>query len=86
MAKTLVQRYETIVRLIRIFSGICGANIFNPAFKKNILTWIVIIFIYQYFVFTGYTLYVKIYIDKDRPSILQVLCYLGSAVQVSGMD
>ncbi|XP_061395273.1 odorant receptor 67d-like [Musca vetustissima] len=81
MSKNVVDSYEAIVRLIKICSGVCGANVFNPAYKMNILTWIVMTFINLYFAFTGYTLYVNLYIERDWTLMLQIVCFLGSALQ-----
>ncbi|XP_073836929.1 odorant receptor 67d isoform X2 [Musca autumnalis] len=81
MPASVVQRYEMFVRVVKLCCGICGANVFKPDYRMNILTWIVIFFINLYFAFTGYTLYVNIYVEKDWAHILQVLCFLGSALQ-----
>uniref|UniRef100_A0A1I8MWE3 Odorant receptor n=1 Tax=Musca domestica TaxID=7370 RepID=A0A1I8MWE3_MUSDO len=81
MAKTVAQSYDKTILFIKISSAVCGANVLSPAYRMNILTWIVIVCINLYYVFTGYTLYVNIYVEKDWPNVLQVLCYLGSAVQ-----
>uniref|UniRef100_A0A1I8MCH6 Odorant receptor n=1 Tax=Musca domestica TaxID=7370 RepID=A0A1I8MCH6_MUSDO len=81
MTVSVVDEYEGIVRLIKLCSGVCGANVFVANYKVNVLTRIVVTFINLYFIFTGYTLYINIFIEKDWTHMLQVICFFGSALQ-----
>ncbi|XP_061395275.1 odorant receptor 67d-like [Musca vetustissima] len=81
MARTVVQRYKVIIRLLRICAAFCGADILQPDYKMNLLTWIVIAFINMFYIFTGYTIYVNLYVEGEWTNVLQALCMVGSAVQ-----
>lgn len=49
----------------------------------NPLTWTVITFINMFFILTGYTVYVSIYVEGEWSHSLQALAMVGSGVHVS---
>uniref|UniRef100_A0A1I8Q323 Odorant receptor n=1 Tax=Stomoxys calcitrans TaxID=35570 RepID=A0A1I8Q323_STOCA len=79
--KRTVQRFKTILRMARLCSAVCGADVFDPDYRINPLTIFVLLAINSYLICTGYTIYVDIYIERDWTKVLQALCLLGSAVQ-----
>ncbi|XP_013106741.2 odorant receptor 67d-like [Stomoxys calcitrans] len=81
VVKLSVHRYESITRVIRIFSSMCGADVLDPKYRVNLLTWIVLTFINTFFCCTTYTMYINVYVDRDLTKVLQTLCLVGSALQ-----
>uniref|UniRef100_A0A1I8Q921 Odorant receptor n=2 Tax=Stomoxys calcitrans TaxID=35570 RepID=A0A1I8Q921_STOCA len=79
--KRAVESFEAIIRIIRLCSAVCGADVVDPDYRVNPLTVFVLVAINLYLVCTGYTIYVDIYIERDWTKVLQTLCLLGSAVQ-----
>lgn len=83
MVISVVERYEFIVRIIRLSSKYCGCAVLNPEWQMNPLTWTVITFINMFFILTGYTVYVSIYVEGEWSHSLQALAMVGSGVHVS---
>ncbi|XP_061386510.1 odorant receptor 67d-like, partial [Musca vetustissima] len=81
MARTVLERYKLLIRILRLCSALCGADVLDPEYKVNLLTWIVIAFINLFYIFTGYTIYVNLYVEGEWTNVLQALCMVGSAVQ-----
>ncbi|TMW51662.1 hypothetical protein DOY81_003251 [Sarcophaga bullata] len=81
MAKTCFDRYNRIMKITRLMSAICGADIMNPKYKMSPLTWLVIVAINAFYCCTIYTMYVGLVIEGDWKLLLQSLSLVGSAVQ-----
>ncbi|XP_065361863.1 odorant receptor 67d-like [Calliphora vicina] len=81
MAKSCFDRYNKIVGITRTMAALVGADVVDPNYKMNILTWTVILAINAFFVCTIYTIYVGLVVDKDWKVVLQTLSLVGSAVQ-----
>ncbi|XP_061402682.1 odorant receptor 67d-like [Musca vetustissima] len=80
MAISVVQRYEQIIRVIRICSMYVGTDVLKPTWKMNPLTWTVIIFINMFVILTCYTVYFNIYVVGQWSLSLQALTMLGSGL------
>ncbi|XP_055841847.1 odorant receptor 67d-like [Episyrphus balteatus] len=74
-------RFNSLFKFCRKCSVIVGADIIDPNFRYNAVTWFVIMATNTFFVLTAYTIYIGLYIDKDWVILLQALCMAGSAVQ-----
>ncbi|XP_055842637.1 odorant receptor 67d-like [Episyrphus balteatus] len=78
---TCREKFISLFMFARKCAIFVGADVFNPNFRYTWMTWFVIISTNSFFVLSGYTIYVGVYIDKDWTAILQALCMVGSAVQ-----
>uniref|UniRef100_A0A1I8NVP1 Odorant receptor n=1 Tax=Stomoxys calcitrans TaxID=35570 RepID=A0A1I8NVP1_STOCA len=83
MSKRLSNRFRAIVRITRICADICGADVFDPKFRINIRTILVLVIIQLSIVFMAYTVYVGFNVDGDWKVILQVLS-VGGCTLVQG--
>uniref|UniRef100_A0A1I8NYJ1 Odorant receptor n=1 Tax=Stomoxys calcitrans TaxID=35570 RepID=A0A1I8NYJ1_STOCA len=81
VVKLSLHRFEVIIRIVRLCSSVCGADVLDPKYRINLLTFIVSSFINLFLVFTGYTIYVNLYVERDWTKVLQTLCMVGSALQ-----
>ncbi|XP_073838671.1 odorant receptor 67d-like isoform X2 [Musca autumnalis] len=81
MYEPVLQRYEILMRLIRICAKICGADVFDFNYRRNILTYIVFTCIYLYFACTIYTVYVNLYIEGEWTQMLKTVVMISSGLQ-----
>ena len=82
MAKTILEQFQFNVKIIRICSKICGADITDPNYRVDWITWCVVAMIMFYFSTTFYTVYANVVINEEWTVYLQIMCMVGSGAQV----
>nr|AOE48097.1 putative odorant receptor OR31 [Scaeva pyrastri] len=75
------EKFNSIFMIARKCAVLVGADVFNRNYRFTLMTYFVIAATNTFFVLSGYTIYVAIYIDHDFTAIFQALCMVGSAVQ-----
>ncbi|XP_073836822.1 odorant receptor 67d-like isoform X2 [Musca autumnalis] len=80
MAKTHSQRLNAIVRITRICSDICGADIFNENYRLNVRTVLVLTLICVSFAFLTYTMIDGYAAEGDWTILVQVFSLAGGTL------
>uniref|UniRef100_A0A1A9WYF6 Uncharacterized protein n=1 Tax=Glossina brevipalpis TaxID=37001 RepID=A0A1A9WYF6_9MUSC len=80
-ALSCIQRFEQIIKVIRICSKMCGVDILNPNYRMNFITWLLIAGVNGFFMCTIYTIYKGVKIDNDWTVIPVCMCIIGSGIQ-----
>ncbi|XP_065361861.1 odorant receptor 67d-like [Calliphora vicina] len=81
MAKNCVDRFKKIMKITRLMSALCGADVLDLNYKMSLYTWAVLFAINAFFGCTIYTIYMGMVVDGDWKVLLQALSLAGSAVQ-----
>lgn len=74
------EKYKIIAKNIAKTANYCGANVLNPKYKPNFVTYFVILSIIIYFIFTIYTINIKIF--ENWKILFEIMCMCGSVLQV----
>ncbi|ALC43796.1 Or67d, partial [Drosophila busckii] len=79
--KSCLADYCRIIYILRISARICGADVTDPNYRLNLVTYILFTFICNFFICTIYTMYRGVSNEGGYTVILQVICFVGPAVQ-----
>ncbi|KAI9580635.1 hypothetical protein GQX74_013543 [Glossina fuscipes] len=78
---TCIERFQEIIKVIRVIAKMCGCDILNPNYRMNFITWLLIVGVNGFFLCTIYTIYKGMAIDHDWTVIPVCLCIIGSGIQ-----
>ncbi|XP_017840183.1 odorant receptor 67d-like [Drosophila busckii] len=73
--------YSRIIYIIRLCTRVVGADVLDPNYKLNWVTYIIIILLSNFYLCTFYSMYVGYKSSGDFTVILQVICFVGAALQ-----
>ncbi|XP_055852015.1 odorant receptor 67d-like [Episyrphus balteatus] len=73
------EEFSKVIRVGRICSAVCGADVFDPKYKFNNVTRAVVFCIVVYFIFSVYTVQLKI--SENWTVALEAFCMVGSVLQ-----
>ncbi|XP_055904643.1 odorant receptor 67d-like [Eupeodes corollae] len=73
------EKFAKVLRVVRLCSAVCGCDIINEKYKINNITRAVIFCITVYFIFSAYTVNLKI--AENWSVVLEAFCMVGSVLQ-----
>lgn len=76
------QVFDKYYKIVQTAAGLCGANVFQENYRLTAMTYFVMLCIVLFFSFIGYTMFHDLVIDRDYIKFLQVLCIIGTGIQV----
>ncbi|KAL7733944.1 hypothetical protein ACLKA6_011644 [Drosophila palustris] len=74
-------RYRRILYLVKICAKICGADIADPNYRLNFMTYVLMTMLVIFYCCTVYTIYVTVLRDGTYTIILQATCFVSAGVQ-----
>ncbi|XP_013117585.2 odorant receptor 67d-like isoform X1 [Stomoxys calcitrans] len=85
MTKEPSQRFREIVRVTRFCANLCGSDVFDPNYRINIRTVLVLGVILFSFSCCGYCIHYSITVKGDWTLVIQALC-MGGGTLVQGFS
>lgn len=83
MTANCFHRFQKIMKVTTSMAAVCGCNIFNPDFRVNYHTWMVIHAIHAFLILSAYTMYHSLAVVGDWKLMLQSFGVVGSGLQVN---
>ncbi|EDW04414.1 GH23175 [Drosophila grimshawi] len=75
--------YRRVIYLLRLITKNCGADILEPNFKFNKLTYIMFGLTFLFYLGTFYTIYTSVVTEGNFNVILEITSFLGAAILVN---
>jgi len=68
-------RYQRAIGIVRMCARCCGADVADPEFRWNWMTYGLWFFIFKFYCCAVYTIYVKVKSDGNYTVVLQLSCF-----------